>query len=489
MLAYHELLQNEETLDPQDWTAMRQLAHQMVEDAMDYLEQVAQRPVWQKTPDATIALTQQKLPRDGQPIGDIYAEFKEHILPYTKGNVHPRFFAWVQGTGTPLGALADMLASTMNPNTAIGDHAAMYVDRQVIDWCKEMFDFPPEASGILVSGGSIANITGITVARNAFDASIRQKGLSAVAGQLTMYGSTETHSCVQKGAEVCGIGADNFRRIPVDAEYRIDIPLLRNKIEEDKAAGFVPFCLVANAGTVNTAAIDPLEELLQLAKEYGLWLHIDGAFGALAYLVDDYKPQLRVLSEADSLAFDLHKWLYMPYEIGCVLIRDKALHRGAFGLQPSYLLNHERGLAAGPDPITNYGLELSRGFKALKAWMSFKEHGLEKYARLIRQNIAQCFYLGQLVEQEPALELLAPVTMNIVCFRFVPPNAENVDLNALNKQILMRLHEEGVSAPSYTMLHGQYAIRVCIVNHRTRKGDLEALVGDVLRIGRGVFES
>jgi aromatic-L-amino-acid/L-tryptophan decarboxylase len=457
----------------------------MIDDAMDYLETVGERPVWTKTPDATLALTNETLPKEGALIEEIYADFRQHIMPYTKGNVHPRFFAWVQGTGTAVGALADMMASVMNPNTTIGDHAAMYVDRQVVGWCKQMFDFPAEASGILVSGGSVANITGITVARNAFNETIRQKGVHAgVSGPLTMYGSVETHSCVQKAAEVTGIGSEYFRRIPVNEAYQIDIQQLRTTIEADKAAGCVPFCIVGNAGTVNTGAIDPLDELLTLAREYNLWLHIDGAFGALAYLTDEYKPLLRALAEVDSLAFDLHKWMYMPYEIGCVLIRNKNLHRSAFGLQPTYLLNHERGLAAGPDPVTNYGLELSRGFKALKAWMSFREHGIAKYARLIRQNIAQCFYLGSLIEQEKHLELLAPVTMNIVCFRFNPHNGMDTPaLNALNKEILMRLHEAGIAAPSYTLLQGNYAIRVANVNHRSTKADFEALVKGIVELG------
>lgn len=249
----------------------------------------------------------------------------------------------------------------------------------------------------------------------------------------------------------------------------------------------MPFCIVGNVGTVNTGAIDPLDELLAVARENGLWWHLDGAFGALAYLVDAYKPQLRAMCQADSVAFDLHKWMYMPYEIGCVLIRDKALHRAAFGLQPSYLLSHERGLAAGPDPITNYGLELSRGFKALKAWMSLKEHGIEKYARLIRQNIAQCFYLGQLIENEPLLELLTPVTLNVVCFRYRPEqHMPDEALNALNKEILMQLHERGIAAPSYTLLQGRYAIRVANVNHRSQKADFEALTAAVVDIGQAL---
>jgi aromatic-L-amino-acid/L-tryptophan decarboxylase len=388
-------MQLEENLDPKDWQAMRAMAHLMIDDAMDYLQDVGNRPVWEATPQTTKALTQQTLPQEGSPVEEIYQDFKQHIMPYTKGNIHPRFFAWVQGTGTPLGVLADMWAATMNPNAAIGDHAAMYVDKQVVNWCKEMMGFPTEASGILLSGGSIANITAITVARNAFDTKIRAEGLAAMPGALTMYGSTETHSCLQKAAEVNGIGTAGFRKIDVDANYQINLDKLEQTILADKAAGKIPFCIVGNVGTVNTAATDNLDALADLAQKYQLWFHIDGAFGALAKLVPAYQAELKAIERADSIAFDLHKWMYMPYEVGCALIKDAQAHRNAYGLQPSYLISHERGLAAGPDPITNYGMELSRGFKALKVWMSIREHGIQKYARMIEQKYTASFLFGR----------------------------------------------------------------------------------------------
>jgi aromatic-L-amino-acid/L-tryptophan decarboxylase len=474
----------EETLDPADWETLRALAHRMIDDAVDYLRDVGERPVWQKTPESTRALARAPLPEEGAPLDAIYADFKTHIMPYTKGNIHPRFFSWVQGTGTMSGALADMLASVMNPNAAIGDHAAMYIDQQVIDWCKQMFGFPEDAGGILLSGGSVANITGIAVARNAFSEAIRPRGIYGVSGRMTLYCSVETHSCLQKAAETLGLGAESLRNVPVGPDFRIRVDVLREMIRADRAAGLVPFCIVGNAGTVNTGAIDPLDELLAVARAENCWFHIDGAFGALAKLLPEYAPALAALEQADSVAFDLHKWMYMPYEVGCVLIRDAQKHRAAFALQPNYLLSHERGLPAGPDPITNYGMELSRGFKALKVWVSLREHGIEKYSRLIRQNIAQAFYLGNLVEAHPRLELSAPVTLNIACFRYNPGTGmSDQELDALNKEILMQLHEQGVAAPSYTLINGRYAIRACIVNHRTKRADLEAMTEGVVRIG------
>lgn len=486
MLNFKEILDQEENLDPNDWNQMKQLGYQMVDDMMEYLRTVGERPVWTEPSESSKTHMHKGLPQTPEPIEQIYQEFKTHILPYNKGNVHPRFWAWVQGTGTPFAMLAEMLAAGMNPNLGIGDHAAMYVENQVIDWCKEMLGFPMSASGLLVSGGSIANITGILVARNAFDERIRKEGVRALPGQLVLYASSETHSCQQKAVEVAGLGADALRKVPVNADFQIDITKLRQMIAEDKAAGKIPFCIVGNAGTVNTGAIDPLDEILQVCKEENLWFHVDGAFGALAKLAPEFQDSLGAMEEADSVAFDLHKWLYLPYEVGCVLIKNARAHRDSFAMQPNYLLKHERGLSAGPDALSNYGMELSRGFKALKVWMSFKEHGIAKFARLIRQNIAQAFYLGDLVNQASSLELLAPVTMNITCFRYNPGNLNQEQLNMLNKEILMRLHEQGVAAPSYTMLNGNYAIRVANVNHRSQKADFQALVEGVVRIGQEV---
>ncbi len=476
----------EENLDPVDWEKTRALAHQMVDDMVNYLRDVRERPVWQATPAATRELAGRPLPVGPDAIETIYEDFRTHILPYTKGNIHPRFFAWVQGTGTITAALADFLASTMNPNVTIGDHAAMYIDAQIVNWAKEMFHFPATAGGMLVSGATMANLTALTVARNSYNPSIRNKGLYVLRGHLVMYCSTETHSCVQKAAEMLGIGLEGMRQIPVDENYRINIRALEQQIAEDKAAGMLPFCIVGNAGTVNTGAVDPLDELQKICRRERLWFHVDGAFGAMASLLPEYESQLKAIRTADSLAFDWHKWMYLPYEVGCVLIRDAKLQRAAFALQPNYLLSHERGLPAGPDPITNYGVELSRGFKALKIWMQLREHGIDKYRRLIAQNIEQCRWLAAQVEEQAELELLSPVFLNIVCYRYRPVGQvmEEQALNALNRELLMLLHERAVATPSYTVLQGRYAIRVCIVNHRTRKEDLQALLTESLRIGR-----
>jgi glutamate/tyrosine decarboxylase-like PLP-dependent enzyme len=478
----------DQSLDPKDWEAMRTLGHQMVDDLIDYWAGIREQKIWRPIPDEVKQVFDQPIPENGQSPEEVYREFKEYIFPYNKGNVHPRFFAWIQGTGTPMGTFGDLLASGMNPNTAIGEHSAMYVDRQVVNWCKQLMNFPAEASGILVSGGSMANITALTVARNSFgEEKIRQRGLKAASGQLLIYCSVETHSCIQKAAEIIGLGTDAVRKIGVNERFELDVDQLKAQLEADLQAGFLPFCLVGTAGTVNTGAIDPMEELLEISKAYQLWFHVDGAYGALAKLDPTYASALKAIEEADSLAFDLHKWLYVPYEVGCTLIRDAKKHRDSFAITPNYLLQEKRGLSGGLDSINNYGFELSRGFKALKVWMSVKEQGRAKYAAMIAQNNRHAAYLAALVEQNPYLELTAPLSMSITCFRMIQPGWEEKALQELNKEILLRLQEEGIASPSSTILNGKYTLRVANTNQRTRKEDMELLVREVLRLGKSII--
>lgn len=478
------------TLDPENWEAMRQLGHQMIDDLFVYWENIRGEKIWKPIPSEVKEFLDTPIPADGQDPETIYQEFKNNIFPYNKGNVHPRFFAWIQGTGTPLGVLADLLASGMNPNVAIGEHSAMYVDRQVVNWCKQLMNFPSDASGILVSGGSMANITALTVARNSFrDEKIRTKGLKSASAQLVLYCSVETHSCIQKAAEIIGLGTEAVRKIGVNDRYELDTYALEAQIQLDIAAGLLPFCIVGTSGTVNTGAIDPMDELLAISRKHGMWFHVDGAYGALAKLDPKYAERLKAIEEADSLAFDLHKWLYVPYEVGCTLIRDSKKHRESFAITPNYLLQENRGLAGGPDSVNNYGFELSRGFKALKIWMSLKEHGWKKYAQMIAQNNQQAEYLAELVKTSPNLELTAPVSMSITCFRMIKAGYTEEQLRILNREILLRLQEEGIASPSSTILNGKYTLRVANVNQRTRMEDMDLLVKEVLRIGAELFES
>jgi aromatic-L-amino-acid/L-tryptophan decarboxylase len=365
------------------------------------------------------------------------------------------------------------------------EHTPVYVESQVIDWCKQMLGYPAEASGILVSGGSMANLIGLTVARNAHAGyDVRGKGVQAALSRMIVYGSKEMHSSIQRSIEVLGLGSEALRSIPVNADFQIDIASLEAAIAADKAAGYFPLCVVGNAGTVNTGAFDDLNALADICQREGLWFHVDGAFGALSAL----SPALRHLTSgterADSLAFDLHKWMFMPYEVACTLVRRADLHYRAFTLTPDYLKHAERGLAAGSIWFSDYGIELSRGFRALKVWMSIKEHGIEKYARIIQQNVDQAHYLAELVDAQPNLERLAPAPLNIVCFRYQVDGLDDAALNEFNEELLIRLHESGVAAPSYTRIDGKYAIRVAITNHRSRREDFDLLVKTVVELGQ-----
>lgn len=477
----------EESLDPADWQAMRALGHRMVDDMMTLLEGVRERPVWQPIPKEVKEYLRQPAPLDPQDPQQVYQEFLENVLTESAGNIHPRFWGWVMGTGTPLGVLADMLAAGLNPNMGGGEHAHVYVEAQVLDWCKEMLGFPVDASGLLVSGGSMANLIGLAVARNRMaKTDLRKHGLGGSHRRMTVYASSEVHSSVQKAVELLGLGSDSLRLIPVKAEFQMDIQVLEKTIARDQTAGHEPFCIVGCAGTVNTGAFDDLDRLADICQGTDLWFHVDGAFGALAALSPDLEPLTAGMERADSLAFDLHKWMYMPFEVGCVLVRNEESHRRSFSLTPDYLTHSARGFAAGGSWFSEYGVQLTRGYRALKVWMSLKEHGLTRYGRLIQQNVDQARYLAGQVEETPELELLAPVPLNVVCFRYAAADLDDSVLNDLNNEILLRLHEGGTAVPSSTMIDGNFAIRAAITNHRSRREDFDLLVREVLRLSREV---
>jgi glutamate/tyrosine decarboxylase-like PLP-dependent enzyme len=392
------------------------------------------------------------------------------------------------GNGTPFAAMAELLAAVMNPNMGGGDHGANYVEAQVIDWLKEMFSYPADASGLLLSGASMANLVGLTVARNTLAGyDIRKEGLRAGQRQMVMYASVEVHSCVHKAVELLGLGRDALRLIPVNENYEIELDALERAIAADRKAGLQPFCVVGSSGTVNTGAIDDLQGLADICQREGLWFHVDGAIGAVAILSPEVQACVEGLQRSDSLALDLHKWMYMPFEAGCVLVRSEPAHRKAFSLTPEYLAHAERGLAAGKLWFSDYGVQLTRGFRALKVWMSLKEHGVQKFGRMVQQNMAQAQYLAKLVDEAPLLERMAPVQLNIVCFRYNPGGLDDEQLNSLNQELLIRIHESGIAAPSYTTLEGKYCLRAAITNHRSRGEDFDMLVEAATRLGAEIM--
>jgi glutamate/tyrosine decarboxylase-like PLP-dependent enzyme len=478
--------ENIETLDSEDWEQTRQLMHQMVDDAIIFTKTLRDRKIWQPMPDDILQSFKTKLPLNPQDSNTVYNEFKTTIMPYAMGNVHPRFWAWYMGSGLMSGAIGDFWASVLNPNIGGGNHSGHKVEEQVIDWVKEMVHFPESSSCLLVSGGSMANYTALAIARNVkagYD--IRTEGIiPEIANKMVVYGSTEVHSCNQKALELLGMGSKGLIKIPVNADYTINIETLKNQIKSDKASGLLPIAIIGTSGTVNTGAIDNLNALADICEEEGLWFHVDGAIGAIAMISDVVRPQLSGLERADSIALDLHKWLHMPFEVGCVVVKDKESHKKTFSLIPEYLAKNKRGIASGEDWFSEYGLQLSRRFRALKVWMSLKEHGAKRFGRMIDKNVAQAQYLGQLIANHKQLELVAPIGLDIVCFRYHPENKSLEELNALNKEIKLQLEERAIALPGYTTLNGMYCIRIAISNHRTTNEDFDDLVHHVIAIGK-----
>jgi aromatic-L-amino-acid decarboxylase len=481
----------ERSLDPDDWEALRSLGHCAVNDMIEYLRTVRERPVWRPVPESARRLFDEPLPEQAKDREEVYAEVKEQVLPYPTGNIHPRFWSWVGGTGTPTQLVADIVISAMNSgNLGFDEVSSTYVELQLLEWLKQLLEFPAESSGLLVSGGSMANLVGLAVARtHVAPYDIRETGVDTSAHpRLMYYASTETHSSVRKAIELMGLGEESLRLIPIGRDFTIDVNGLRHAIADDRRKGMLPTCIVANAGTVNTGATDPLNTLADIAEAESMWLHVDGAFGAFAKMSSSSSHIVDGLERADSLAFDLHKWLYVQYDCGCVLIRDRAVHKDTFSVIPSYIRNFDRGLASGPVNFSEFGVQLSRSFKALRAWMALKTEGAARYREQIEQNIQQARFLAKLVEQQDELELLAPTSLNIVNFRFRSASIADDELDDFNAELLMRLQERGIAAPSSTEIFGQFSIRVAICNHRSRRSDFAALVDGVIAIGNEMLD-
>lgn len=471
------------SLDPADWSEFLSVAHRAVDDAVGRIGGLRDRPVWQPMSDAVRQGFHDPLPMDPQPLADIYGQVMRDIIPHAMGNQHPRFWGWYMGAGDLTGALADFLAAVDGSNLGGGDTAAALVDKQVTDWVRQMMGFPHEASGALVSGGSMANIVGLAAARNAMaGADLREDGLAALPQPLAFYASDQVHNCHDKSMNLLGLGHRALRRVPTDADYRMDLAALRDRVAADRAAGIRPACIIATAGTTNTGSVDDLEAIADFCQDEGIWLHIDGCIGALLAIAPKGARLVRGMDRADSLATDLHKWLHAPFDVGCVLVRDRKTHLDTFSEEAEYLSRSQRGISAG-EFLANYTLETTRGFRALKVWMMLKHHGVARFGALIDRNLDQARYLGQRVEDDPALDLLAPVATSVVCFRYNPGGMEEAVLDDLNRELLLQLQEAGIAAPSGTTIRGRYALRTAFCNHRTRIEDIDTMLDAVRRIG------
>jgi aromatic-L-amino-acid/L-tryptophan decarboxylase len=451
---------------------------------VDHMMDFRSRPVWQLVSPRAEALLRRDLPRAGESLSRVVDDFFEDILPYPTGNTHPRFWGWVGGAGTPGGVIAETLTAVMNALQGNFNDAAARVEDLVNEWMRQLVGLPEGSSGIMTSGGSVANLIGLATARDAragYDTVV--KGVDTGAGKLVFYASTEVHSSVIKAAQILGLGRDAAHLIPVNDAWEIEVRALVDRIKADRLAGLRPFAIIGNAGSVNTGAIDDLNALAEISQNEGLWFHVDGAFGALAVLSQKLRHKVAGMERADSVAFDFHKWMSVQYDAGCVLIRDAQAHRRSFSVSAEYLAPLTRGTAARSDRADKKGPQLSRSFRALKVWMTIREHGIDKFGRLIEQNVAGAQYLSRLIEEADDFELLAPVPLNVVTFRYNPGDLSNDELNDLNRELLMQVQESGIAVPSSTVLNGRFTLRVANVNHRTILSDFDLLLASLRRLG------
>jgi glutamate/tyrosine decarboxylase-like PLP-dependent enzyme len=464
-------------LDPENWDDLRAQGHRMLDEMLDYIEHIRERPVWQPIPAEVRARFHADLPHDPSELADVYDEFARYVVPFAAGNVHPGFMGWVQGGGTPVGMLAEMLAGGLNANLGGRDHMPVEVERQIVEWTRQMFDFPEGATGLFVTGSSLANFIGVLVARTAaLGRDVRISGVGAKGAKLRAYASAAAHRCVPLAMDLCGLGSGAVRPIPTDDLGRMDLAKLEEAIGQDCVDGLIPFLVVGTAGTVDTGAIDDLERLSAVCRAHGLHLHVDGAFGAMAVLSPELKPLVKGIELADSIAFDFHKWGQVPYDAGFILVRDGQRHRDTFASPAAYLRPNAKGLAAGAPWFSDFGPDLSRGFRALKTWFTLKTYGTDRLGETIVHSCELARHLEARVRAEPKLELLAPAQLNIVCFRYGSDDA-------VNAKIIVDVQESGIAAPSSTTIHGKLAIRAAFVNHRTQMRDVDALVEAVLRLG------
>lgn len=470
------------SLDPEDWDDFSHEAHKVLDACIERLKDARNRP-WQPVDDVARKALMPALPRSGMARADLTKALIDDVMPYATGNTHSNFFGWVNGTGLANSLLADMVAAAMNSNCGGRDHGGIYVEHAVLGWCREVFGFPADGSGLLTVGTSQASVVALSVARaKALGVDVRKKGIQD-APKMTTYCADGTHACVGKALEVMGHGSESLRKIATHGPSGgMDIDALKEVIAQDRAAGLKPFCVVGTAGSVNTGAFDDLNGLADLCAAEDLWLHVDGAFGAWAHIADaPWNDLTHGIERADSLAFDFHKWMSVNYDCGAVLIKDHDLHYETFATRAAYLAQQAEGLGGGDLWFCDYGIDLSRGFRALKVWTALQEHGLEAFGAAITENCKHAAHMAELVEASDALELGAPVVANVCTFRTAPDGMDGDAQDALNNRIVHKLQLDGTAVFSTTTIDGRTMIRAAIVNHRTVMRDIDVSIAAVLK--------
>ena len=465
----------------------------------DYLGTVRERAVAPVTTAAAIrtALGRRDLPEAGAGFEQLLETFSDVIVPLSRQNAHPRMFGYVQAPGTPIAAIADLLASTLNANLTAwrSAPAAVEVERLTIDWVKQIVGFTAEAAGLFVSGGSMANFSALAAARQIKAPILAAAGAHSVSQALRVYCSAETHHSIAKAAALLGIGRQNVREVAVDSHFKIRVDELVRMIEDDLAAGHLPICVVANAGTVMTGACDPLGAMRDVADRFGLWLHVDASYGGFATLTESAHALFEGMERADSISLDPHKWLYLPVDCGCVLYRDPDAARATFAHEAEYT----RVLPQQSDEAFacwDYGPELSRRFRALKVWFALQLVGLRALRESIEKDLACARHFERLVQASDDFEMLAPVELSIFCFRYLPPwcriatgqraTAEEQEVDAVNERLLIALQRDGSSYLSNARLNGRFCLRGCVINYRTRLSDMELLLADLRRLAPAI---
>jgi aromatic-L-amino-acid/L-tryptophan decarboxylase len=463
-----------ESLDPPDWNEFRLASHAALDRMIEDLRSIRTRPVWQAAPKDVLARLNTPLPTTPRGIAEVIGEFDQLIKPYATGNRHPAFMGWVHGAGTPAGMVAEMLAAGVNMNCGGRNHAGIEIEKQITCWMKQAFGFPDRATGLFVTGTSMANFLALTVARNAaLGQDVRAKGLAGTP-QLCAYASNAVHGCITRAMQMSGIGSDFLRLVPSDETGAMRIDVLQSLIGQDRTRGIKPFLVVGTAGSVDIGAVDPLNRIADVASANRLWFHVDGAFGALAVLSSKLRPLVAGIERADSIGFDFHKWAHVPYDAGYLLVKNGEAHKRAFAAANAYLARAETGLAAGDVWPCDLGPDLSRGFRALKVWFTLQLFGADALARCMEQNCRAAGYLEQRLRASGTFGLAAPVKLNIVCFT-VNSNDPGPD----NRRLVESLHVSGRAAPSITLLNGKPVIRCAIVNHRTTLADIDHFIDDL----------